>query len=180
MPPPEPPATDGGRQAGDPRWYLVRTLTNREALAAEQLARQGFATFLPRQPKSVRHARRIRISLAAYFPGYLFVTLDLSRQRWRSINGTLGVSHLVGAGDRPTPVPKGVVEALIAASDARGVLAGPPLQAGQTVRIIAGAFADQLAVIERLDDAGRVRVLLGIVSGQVAVDLGRNLLSDAG
>jgi transcriptional antiterminator RfaH len=174
----EPPVGVRVGRADERRWYLVRTLTNREAFAAAHLERQGFAVFLPRQPKTVRHARRIRTSLAAYFPGYLFVTLDLARQRWRSINGTLGVSHLIGAGDRPTPVPKGVVEALIEAADELSVLAGPPLQAGQRVRIVAGAFADQLAVIERLDDAGRVRVLLEIVSGQVAVTLARGLLSD--
>jgi len=161
------------------RWYLVRALTQREAIAAEQLARQGFTTFLPRQPRTVRHARRIRIALAAYFPGYLFVELDLAAQRWRSINGTLGVSHLVGPAERPSPVPNGVVEALIAAADARGVLSGPPLQGGQTVRIIAGAFTDQLAVIERLDEAGRVRVLLEIVTGVVAVTLPREMLNEA-
>jgi transcription antitermination factor NusG len=75
-------------------------------------------------------------------------------------------------------VPRGVVEALIAAADARGVLSGPPLEAGQTVRIIAGAFADQLAVIERSDEAGRVRVLLEIVTGTVAVTLDRAMLHE--
>src|SRR6185312_12256953 len=109
-----------------------------------QLERQGFATFLPKLPKTIRHARRLSVRLAAYFPGYLFVQLDLTRQRWRSINGTLGVAYLVGSGERPAPVPRGVVEALAAAADERGVLAGPPLQAGQKVRILAGAFADKL------------------------------------
>ncbi len=160
------------------RWYLVRALTGRETFAVEQLGRQGFVTFLPRQPKTIRHARRLRVRLAAYFPGYLFVQLDLARQRWRSINGTLGVAYLVGPAERPTPAPKGVVEALIAAADARGVLEGPPLQTGQKVRIIAGAFADKLAVIERLDDAGRVRVLLEIVSGRVPVTIDREMLGD--
>jgi transcription antitermination factor NusG len=161
------------------RWYLVRALIHREAIAAEQLTRQGFTTFLPKQPRTVRHARRIRVALAAYFPGYLFVELDLAAQRWRSVNGTLGVSQLVGPAERPSPVPKGVVEALIEAADPRGVLSGPPLQAGQTVRIIAGAFADQLAVIERLDEAGRVRVLLEIVTGTVAVTIAREMLNEA-
>jgi transcription elongation factor/antiterminator RfaH len=172
-------AEDASTGPGGRRWYLVRALTRREPLAAEQLQRQGFAIFLPRQPKTVRHARRIRVTLAAYFPGYLFVELDLAKQRWRSINGTLGVAHLVGPGERPSPVPKGVVEALIEAADGQGVIEGTPLQAGQTVRIVAGAFADKLAVIERLDDAGRVRVLLEIVSGQVAVTIGRGMLSEA-
>src|SRR5271154_3971476 len=107
------------------RWRLVRALTGREVFAAEQLQRQGFVTFLPKQLKTVRHARRVRVALGAYFPGYLFVRLDLAKDRWRSVNGTLGVSHLVGSEDRPTPVPLGVVEALIEAADARGVLTGP-------------------------------------------------------
>jgi transcription antitermination factor NusG len=167
------PAQPEGR-----RWRLVRAITHREVFAEAQLTRQGFTTFLPKQPRTVRHARRIRVALAAYFPGYLFVDIDLATQRWRSINGTLGVSHLVGPAERPSPVPRGVVEALIAAADARGVLSGPPLEAGQTVRIIAGAFADQLAVIERSDEAGRVRVLLEIVTGTVAVTLDRAMLHE--
>ncbi len=166
-------------RAAETRWYLVRTHTGREAFAAEQLERQAFVTFLPKQPKTVRHARRLTVKLAAYFPGYLFVQLELARQRWRSINGTLGVIHLVGRGERPAPVPSGVVEALMAAADPRGVLQGPPLQAGQQVRIIAGAFADKLAIIERLDDAGRVRVLLDIVSGRVPVTIGREMIGEA-
>jgi transcription antitermination factor NusG len=160
-----------------PRWRLVRALTGREVFADEQLRRQGFVTFLPKQLKTVRHARKVRVALGAYFPGYLFVELDLARHRWRSVNGTLGVSHLIGPEDRPTPAPHGVVEALIEAADERGVLTGPPLQAGQRVRIIAGAFADKLAVIERLDDAGRVRVLLDIIERQVAVSVTRDFLS---
>ena len=177
MPPPDSSAPRAAR-AGS-RWYLVRALTGRESFAAEQLGRQGFATFLPKQPKTVRHARRLTVKLAAYFPGYLFVQLDLTKQRWRSVNGTLGVAYLVGPAEQPAPVPTGVVEALVAAADAQGVLEGPPLQAGQKVRIIAGAFADKLAIIERLDDAGRVRVLLDIVSGRVPVTIDREMLGDA-
>jgi transcriptional antiterminator RfaH len=163
-----------------PRWRLVRAQTGREMLADEQLRRQGFATFLPKQLKTVRHARKVRLALGAYFPGYLFIELDLARDRWRSVNGTLGVIRMVGPEERPTPAPRGVVEALVEAADARGVITGPPLQAGQQVRIIAGAFADQLATIERLDDAGRVHVLLDIINRRVAVSVARGLLSATG
>jgi transcriptional antiterminator RfaH len=146
--------------------------------AAEQLQRQGYRVFLPKQMKTVRHARRIRVALAAYFPGYLFVALDLAKDRWRSVNGTLGVAHLVAQGEQPASVPHGVVEALIEAADERGVLAGPQLKAGQTVRITAGAFADQLAVIERLDEAGRVRVLLEIMGSPAPVSLRREFVAE--
>ena len=56
----------------------MRALTGREVLAAEQLERQGFRAFLPKQLKTVRHARKVRVALGAYFPGYLFVELDLA------------------------------------------------------------------------------------------------------
>ena len=59
---------------------------------------------------------------APFFPGYLFIVLDLTRHQWRSVNGTFGVSRLVMRGDQPHPAPRGVVEALIAAADARGIL----------------------------------------------------------
>ncbi len=161
------------------RWYLVKAIPGRELIAEQQLRNQGFVGFLPKQMKTVRHARRVRVSLSAYFPGYLFVRLDLDRDRWRSVNGTLGVSYLVGRGERPAPVPRGVVETLIEAADGREVIHAPSLTAGQTVRIGAGVFAEQLAVIERLDEAGRVRVLLEIVGGRVPVELRREFLAPA-
>ena len=182
MPPPDDGAAGAAgatAQGEGRRWRLVRTHARREAFAAEQLQRQGFRVFLPRQMKTVRHARRLTATLAAYFPGYLFVELDLARDRWRSVGGTLGVTHLVGHGEHPAAVPRGVVEALIEAADDRGVLTGPPLKAGQTVRITAGAFADQLAIIQRLDAAGRVRVLLDIVAGKIPLDLQRAYVSEA-
>jgi transcriptional antiterminator RfaH len=168
----------GAPQGEGWRWRLARTHARREAFAAEQLQRQGFRVFLPRQLKTVRHARRLTVTLAAYFPSYLFVELDLAVDRWRSVNGTRGVAHLVCNGERPAAAPRGVVEALMAAADERSVLAGPPLKAGQTVRITAGAFADQLAVIERLDDASRVRVLLEIMGAPAPVSLRQDYLAE--
>jgi hypothetical protein len=53
---------------------------------------------------------------------------------------------LVIRGDQPHFVPRGVIEALITAAGARGIirLAGK-LQVGGQVRMMAGPFADQLA-----------------------------------
>jgi transcriptional antiterminator RfaH len=162
------------------RWYLVHTVPNREGLAFQQLARQKFTPFLPRIMKSVHHARRIQTKLAAYFPGYLFVQLDLARDRWRSVNGTFGVAYLVGPGDQPQPVPVGVVEALLSCSDHRGVIALGEFQRGQRVRMTAGPFAEQIGVLDRLDATGRVRVLLEIMGGLTPVEARRDYLVTAG
>ena len=159
------------------RWYAVHTLPFAEARAESQLQRQGFRTFQPKRDKTVRHARRLRTVEAPLFPRYLFIVLDLAHHQWRKVNGTFGVSRLVMWGDQPHPVPHGVVEALIAAADARGILQlCDKLQIGGPVRLMAGPFAEQLAVLDHLDDSGRVRVLLDILGRQVAISTAANNL----
>ena len=86
-------------------WYVVQTQANAERKAAFHLERQGFAVYLPQYLRRWRHARRTELRPAPFFPRYLFVALDLSRDRWRSVNGTFGVSRLVMEGERPQPVP---------------------------------------------------------------------------
>ena len=64
---------------------------------------------------------------------------------------------------------------LIAAADARGILQlASKLQVGEPVRLMAGPFAEQLAILEELDDSGRVRVLLEILGRRVAISTGAN------
>ncbi len=92
------------------RWYVAHTLPHKEATAEMRLAAQGFRSFCPRYAKIVRHGRRVREVSAAAFPRYIFVALDLERDRWRSVNGTLGVSSLFMNNERPIAVPAGVVE----------------------------------------------------------------------
>jgi transcriptional antiterminator RfaH len=150
----------------------VRTQPFREALAARQLTNQGYRQFLPRYLKNRRHARRFETVVAPLFPRYLFVIIDQSKDRWRSINGTYGVDRLLMRGSEPEPVPHGVVEQLIGASDGESIIRFKTvLEEGQRVRVTAGPFADFLGQLERLDDSGRVRVLLELMGGRVPVTL---------
>ncbi len=156
------------------RWYAVHTLPFAEKRAQVQLENQQFRTFLPKRQKTVRHARKLSTVVASFFPRYLFVVLDLSRDRWRSVNGTFGVASLVMSGELPCPVPPGIVESMVALADAEGLLdLRPALKIGAPVRLAAGPFAEQLAVLDRMDDSGRVRVLLNMLGRQVPVTLKR-------
>jgi len=162
-----------GQAVDRERWYVVYALTHCEARAQIQLENQGFGTFLPRRHKTIRHARRLTSVIAPFFPRYLFVVLDLTRHQWRSVNGTFGVAGLVMQGDQPHPVPRGVVETLVASADARGLLQlGPQLKVGSAVRLASGPFAESLGILDRLDDSGRIRVLLDILGRQVLVSTG--------
>jgi transcriptional antiterminator RfaH len=158
------------------RWHAVATQPHREELACAHLVNQGFEPFLPRRRKTVRHARRITTRSAAFFPGYLFLPLDQSAHRWRSVNGTIGVRSLVMNGDRPALVPAGIVEELLARTGTDGYLAPMTTEdfaVGQQVRVLCGPFGELVGVLERLEGQDRVRVLLKILSGEMKVTLPR-------
>lgn len=162
------------------RWYVARALQHRESSAQFNLHRLGFRSFAPRLRRTVRHARKLRDTVAPLFPGYVFVILDLSRDRWRSVNGAIGVASLIMGGQQPMPVPHGVVETLIAArEDCGAVSLAPDLRIGQTVRILSGPFAETRCRLDHLDERGRVRVLLEIMGGKVAAYLDQSALGPA-
>jgi transcription elongation factor/antiterminator RfaH len=162
------------------RWFLTWTLPHREAAAETHLRRQGFRSFLPRRLKTVRHARKLRNVNAPIFPRYLFVAVNLERDRWRSVNNTTGVAKLFMAQNRPVPVPEGIVETLIQSSDSLGRLQfADALEQGQKVRLVAGPFAHALGILDRLDDAGRVEVLLEIMGGGTRVKVARTWVEPA-
>lgn len=96
------------------------------------------------------------------------------RHQWRNVNGTVGVVSLVMQGSRPCPVPYGVVETMLTAVDSRQMLQlDEEFKVGESVRLVGGAFADQLAVIDRLDDSDRIQVLLELLGQRVRVLINR-------
>ena len=155
--------------------------------AAQKRAQGGNAPWRARlqdaftdDPKDVRHARQLRTVRAPLFPRYLFLILDPERDRWLSVQSTVGVSSLFTCDDRPIPVPEGIVETLIENTDeANLTLFSSGLVAGQSVRILLGPFADFVGTLERLDDAGRVRVLLDMMGTAVPVALRRSAICPA-
>jgi transcription antitermination factor NusG len=157
---------------------VVRTLVQRELRAAHHLTNQGFRVFVPRYWKNRRHARRLDTVSAPLFPRYIFTVVDRTRDRWRSINGTVGVDRLLMSGGEPQPVPHGLVESLILATDSQGnVRFDYELREGQSVKVMAGPFAGLVGSLEKLDERGRVRVLLELMGAKVGVMLPVQLIA---
>jgi transcription elongation factor/antiterminator RfaH len=161
------------------RWYLVHTRPNNERRAEFHLEAQGFRTYYPQIEKTIRHARRLRTVRAPLFASYLFVRLDLDRDRWLCVRSTIGVLRLVTQDGRPVPVPRGVVEFLIGQSDGGLTRLDVGLVEGKSVRILSGPFADFVGSLKRLDDAGRVQVLIELMGTAVPVSIHRSVLAPA-
>lgn len=156
------------------RWYVAQTQPRAEGLAVQHLERQGFRAYLPRYRKRRRHARKVDTVAAPLFPGYLFVSMDIARTRWRAIRSTVGVKTLLCTGDTPLPVPKGVVEDIQARADAQGIVPvrpPAPFEKGDTVQVTGGPLADQVGWFERCTDDERVVILLNLLGRQLRVPL---------
>lgn len=163
---------------GNERWYVVRTLPQRERLAVQQLVNQDYRVFLPLHLKTRRHARNVETISVPLFPRYLFTVLDLTRDRWRSINGTFGVERLLMCAREPQVVPHGLVESLVGASDDDGTVHfDASLREGQSVKVVAGPFAELIGRLERVDSSRRVSVLLELLGGSVRVAIPRRFLT---
>lgn len=151
-------------------WFVAKTQPSSETKALFHLERQGFQVYLPRYLRRINHARRITWQPRPLFPTYLFVALSPEQQRWRAINSTVGVSHLICNERGPVSVPAGIVESIRDEEDERGlVMTGRkvPFKKGAQVQIMSGAFADHIGWFECATDDQRVVILLDLLGRQV-------------
>lgn len=155
-------------------WYAVQAKPGQERLAEANLARQGYRAYLPRLMARKRIAGRAIDRAVPLFPGYLFVALDLTRDAWRSINGTIGAIGLVAFGGRPAALPAGVVDGIRAREGADGLVREDrlaDLTPGDRVAIDDGPFAESDALFQARDGTDRVVVLMSMLGRRVPVRL---------
>lgn len=154
------------------RWYVVQTQSRAEERARHHLANQGFAPYLPRYRRIRSHAGRRESVLRPLFPGYLFVRMDPATCRWRSINGTRGVCHVLTDGDLPQPIAREVIEEIMAREDSTGAikLLPPSIVRGDRIQLIDGPFADFTGLFEEIRDENRVVILLSLLGRKVRIE----------
>ncbi|HQS83369.1 MAG: transcriptional activator RfaH [Alphaproteobacteria bacterium 16-39-46] len=157
------------------QWCVAHTQSLKETLAQQHLRDQGFDVYLPRFKKLRRHARKTDEVLVPLFPRYIFVGIDPEISPWRKINGTRGISYLLMASDNcPALVSTSVIGDLRAQEVSDGILPVSSLVSflkGDKVRILEGSLKDQTVVFEKLDDKGRVQLLLNLLGKDVKFSL---------
>ena len=111
------------------------------------------------------------------FPGYILVNMDMNDDTWRLVRQTPGVTQIVGAGDKPTPLSRTEVERLLRPGEAaeareKAVKTTVDYSVGETVRVIAGPLADFTGVISEINvDQSRLKVLVSIFGRETPVEL---------
>jgi transcriptional antiterminator NusG len=111
------------------------------------------------------------------FPGYLLVRCRLDDDSWYVIRNTPGVTGFVGAGNKPSPLPRKEVEHFLAVKVDEVETpkrSRPRLQyeLNETVRVKEGPFADFSGeIVEINEDQLKLKVLVNIFGRETPVEL---------
>lgn len=166
------------------KWYVVHTYSgyeNRVEQALHERIKQfeleeHFSEILvPRETPA--EGEKKKGAPRKFFPGYIFVKMDLNTTTWHLINDTPRVSGFVGGGKEPgsvRPVPEREV-LQITNQIAEGNTRPAPkerFEEGETVRVTDGPFANFNGTVDEVNvDKARLRVLVSIFGRATPVEL---------
>ncbi len=154
----------------DAPWHLAVCRPNQGHIAFRNLAKAGFAVFMPRHHTSRRWRGRQIDGLRPVFGGYLFFSTDPAAPRWHEVATTPGIGSLVKSGNRPAQVPSSIVTGLMMRCDADGCLMPPDdFQQGEAVRLTSGPFAGFIGTVEKIEPDRRIHLLLEMLGRTTAL-----------
>lgn len=160
-------------------WYLAKTHLAKEALAIENLVRQGFETYMPLRLVRTRHNEAAARPL---FPRHVFFRVGMTGEGWRKVFSTRGVQSVYRSGDHPAIVPLKVIARLKAEEDGGLIkIFDPKIAAAQQVKALfapgarikikTGAMEGLDAIFQEGLDANRVAILVRLLGRETRVTL---------
>jgi transcriptional antiterminator NusG len=164
------------------KWYVVQAYSgyeNKVKASLEERIRQHnmqlhFGDILiPREQVTETRGTQKRTTSRTFYPGYMFVQMNLTDESWHLVKDTPKVSGFVG-GRYPTAVPSPQIT-LVAQQVAEGAAKPKPrvvFEQGDHVRVVEGAFANFTGTIEEVKpEKQKVRVLVSIFGRATPVEL---------
>ena len=168
--------------AGIERWYAVCCKPRQEAVAEENLLRQGFHVYLPRIRMRQRRRGHWLDTVEVLFPRYIFIRIDPLRRSTATIRSTRGAVGLVRFGGQPAVVPDAVMDALKQREDAASGLhedKRPLFSAGEAIKLVDGPLAGMEGIFTQKDGDKRVIVLLELLGKANKVAVSRDWIARA-
>lgn len=151
-------------------WFILQFKSNSHHLAAKNLTRQGFETFLPLHETTSRRLSRFINTSKPLFPGYMFIRFDRAESEWHKINNTYGVSHLITFNSILKSIPTIFVDHLMKRYDLSGkLLPIQKLKKGDQVTVLKGPFANFIATVEKYEADQRIWILMDLMGRKTKI-----------
>ena len=168
------------------KWYIVQTYSSfekkvaktlQENIAKMKLEEKIEDVLIPTHDVTeVKRGRRIQ-STKKYFPGYVLVKMEMSKDLYHMIKDIQKVSGFLGKTGEPTPVSDDDVKKIMSQIE-DGVVqpkSGTPFDIGEKVQVIDGPFASFTGMVEGVDEErNRLKVSVSIFGRPTPVDLEYN------
>ncbi len=157
-------------------WYALRCKPRKEDLVYQQVVNQEITVYYPRLRVNPINPRSKKIK--PYFPGYMFVRVDLDQLGLSFFQWMPHTHGLVSFGDEPAIVSEHLIAAIQKRVNDVAIAGGElfiGLKQGDSVWIREGPFAGYEAIFDaQLPGKERVRVLLKLLNEQRHVPLELN------
>ena len=151
-------------------WFILQFKSNSHHLAAKNLNRQGFETFLPLHETTSRRLSRFINTSKPLFPGYMFIRFDKAESEWHKINNTYGVSRLITFNSVLKSIPTEFIDSLILRFDLScKLLPIHKLKKGDQVTVLKGPFANFIATVEKYETEQRIWILMDLMGRKTKI-----------
>src|SRR5215203_4660255 len=141
-------------------WVAARLLPHKEALALDQLKRNGFPTYLPRTRERRIVRRRVVETARPLFPSYCLVVVE---SQWHAARWSPGVANLIMDGATPARVADSIITEL-RSREINGLVELPPgLKVGDRVWVERGPFSGLHGLYAGQAPQERVLILLALL-----------------
>jgi transcriptional antiterminator NusG len=164
------------------RWYVLHTYSGREAKVRDTVERLIKASdFVDKFGKVLVATEEVAemkkgkktVSKRKLFPSYILIEMEMSNETWSLIENVPGVTHFVGGGKKPFPIPKRDVDRILGRMEKKeGIIPEVPFTLGEHVRVVDGPFADFTGVVDEINpERGKLKVLVSIFGRETPVEL---------
>ena len=164
-------------------WYIVQAYSGFEKKVADlikdELKKQKLSEKLEEilvpthQVTEVKKGKRTKKE-RKFFPGYVLIKIDLTKQIYHMIKNLQKVSGFLGSADKPTPISDNEIKRILGQVSETAVSqkTGISFEIGEKVKVCDSPFASFNGLIEEIDEEkSRLKVSVSIFGRPTPVDL---------
>ena len=167
-------------------WYIVQAYSGFEKKVVESIKEElkkhklqenlGEILVPTHQVTEVKKGKRTKKE-KKYFPGYVLVRIELTKQIYHLIKNLQKVSGFLGSEDKPTPISDAEIQRILGqvSESAINQKSGISFEIGEKVKVCDGPFASFSGLIEEIDEEkSRLKVSVSIFGRPTPVELEYN------
>ncbi|MBN1655140.1 MAG: transcription termination/antitermination protein NusG [Deltaproteobacteria bacterium] len=164
------------------KWYVIHVYSGFEQKVKvslqERIKQAGMDghfgdILIPMETVQETRSGSTRVRSKTFYPGYIFVQMNLNDETWHVVRDTPKITGFVG-GRYPRPVPPPEIMSVVQQVEEGAAKPRPTVvfEQGDHVRVIDGAFANFTGTVEEIKpEKLKVRVLVSIFGRATPVEL---------